>query len=88
MTAVTHVSRITWAVMEQGGDAEKQDHPFTNTLEFTPFPSNMISYLSFKFQRLWQPLFLLIQLVFVELMPWAMALVPGVTWRSVFFCSC
>lgn len=77
----------TWAVMEQDGDTEKQDHLFTNTLGFTPFPGNMICDFSFKFQRHRQPLLLLIQWVFIKLMLWASALVPGVSWRSVFFCS-
>lgn len=39
MTAVTRVSHITWTVMEQGGDAEKQDNPFTNTLDSHLFPA-------------------------------------------------
>lgn len=56
----------TWVVMEQDGDTEKWDYPLTNTLEFAPFPSNIIWDFSFEFQRNWQPLHLLIQWIFIE----------------------
>lgn len=46
----------TWVVMEQDGDSEKEDSLLTNTLEFTPFPSNIICDFSFEFQKNWQPL--------------------------------